>query len=94
MMPTPLHSTHANPVGVRGQAPNPVPSLAEKYDQRNGRGNFCRFLACFGYRTPKNQSRNEREMRPYRSSVADRARYGADLVVLCRLVVNAREEDA
>ena len=22
MMPTPLHSTHANPVGVRGQAPN------------------------------------------------------------------------
>ena len=52
-MPTPLHFTHANPLGVRGQAPNPVPSLAERYDRWNGRGKFCRFSACFAYRTPK-----------------------------------------
>jgi len=52
-MTTPLHFTHANPLGVRGQASNPVLSLAERYDQRNGRGKFCRFSACFAYRTPK-----------------------------------------
>ena len=52
-MPTPLHFTHANPLGVRGQASNSVPSLAERYGQRNGRGKFCRFSACFAYRTPK-----------------------------------------
>ena len=52
-MTTPLHFTHANPLGVWGQASNPVPSLAERYDQRNGRGKFCRFLACFASGIPK-----------------------------------------
>ena len=46
-MTTPLHFTHANPLGVRRL------SLAERYGQRNGRRKFCRFSACFAYCTPK-----------------------------------------